>query len=108
MKRLLIVLIVIILLIGLAKTNWDPFHRQRDFIVTQHDLNGKTIKCWAIRKGHLTTTDKRLAWTDPLTGAMVELSEQWDFAIVHQENFAEAAKILGVELEKIQNGKYVE
>lgn len=79
-----------------------------DWIVLQYGFDGTPINCWKLTNTAITNeqgTDG-IYWLDP-GGHLVHISGWYNRVQVHNNDFAGAAKSIGIELDRCTGGKYV-
>lgn len=79
-----------------------------DWIIVQISYDGTPINCWKLEDVSVTNESQSdgIAWKNS-DGNMMHIAGWYNWTQVYNDNFAAAAKSLGVELDKIQNGKYL-
>lgn len=80
-----------------------------DWIVVQYGYDGVPINCWKLVNASIANegSSDGIYWVDTQTGHLIHISGWYNRVQVTGGRFEEAAKLLGVELEKVKNGKYV-
>jgi hypothetical protein len=81
-----------------------------DWIVVQYDMN-MTPKCaWKLENVSIANEEGSdgIYWLDVSTGHLVHISGWYNRVQVTNNRFDEAAFLVGVDLNKIKNGKYEE
>ena len=79
-----------------------------DWIVVQYGYNGDPINCWKLENVAITNESGSdgIYWKESASGHLVHISGWYNRVQVKDGRFEEAAKLLGVELAKIGDGKY--
>jgi hypothetical protein len=79
-----------------------------DWIVVQYAANGDPINCWRLQNVSIAneTNSDGVYWKEG-SGHLVHISGWYNRVQVDGGRFEEAARLLGVELSKITNGKYL-
>lgn len=79
-----------------------------DWIVVQYAYNGDPINCWKLQNVSITNEEHSdgIYWKEG-SGHLVHISGWYNRVQVDGGRYDEAAKLLGVEVPKITNGKYV-
>ena len=74
----------------------------------QYGANGDPINCWKLMNVSITNEQSSdgIYWKEG-SGHLVHISGWYNRVQVNGGRYEEAAKLLGVELPKITNGKYV-
>jgi hypothetical protein len=78
-----------------------------DWIVLQYGFDGTPINCWKLTNTGITNeqgTDG-IYWQDP-AGHLVHISGWYNRVQVNNNDFAGAAKSIGIELDRCTGGKY--
>lgn len=78
-----------------------------DWVIAQYGFDGKPINCWNLRNVAISSHSDGIYWQDSGTGNLIHISGWYSRVQVSGNNHEAAAKVLGVELSKCQNGKYV-
>ena len=78
-----------------------------DWIVVQYDMNCQPKMAWLLRGTGITNEgySDGIYWYDP-AGHLIHISGWYNRIQVKGEQFEAAAKLLGVDVNLIQNGKY--
>lgn len=81
-----------------------------DWIVLQYDFSGKPINCWKLSNTSITNEQSSdgIYWLDNSTKNLVHISGWYNRVQVERGAWKEAAKSIGVNLDKCKNGKYLE
>jgi hypothetical protein len=78
-----------------------------NWIIVQYDYKGNPINCWKLQ--NVSVSNERnsdgIYWKDS-SGHLVHISGWYNRIQVEGDRYEEAAKLVGVELSKITNGKY--
>jgi hypothetical protein len=79
-----------------------------DWIVVQYDMNMIPKCAWKLENVSIANEDGSdgVYWLDASTGHLVHISGWYNRVQVTSNRFDEAATLVGVELDKIKNGKY--
>jgi hypothetical protein len=79
-----------------------------DWIVVQYTMEGKPFNCWKLEGVSISNEAQSdgIYWKDTATGHLVHISGWYNRVQVSNSRYEEAAELLGVELDLIQNGKY--
>lgn len=78
-----------------------------DWIVVQYGLDGKPFNCWKLESTSIANESGSdgIYWKEP-SGHLVHISGWYNRVQVRGKQFDDAAKLLGVDVDRIQNGKY--
>lgn len=81
-----------------------------DWIVVQYKCDGSPINAWKLKNVSITNESNSdgIYWVDDSTGHLVHISGWYNRVQVQGGRYEEAAKLLGVEISKVTNGKYTE
>lgn len=114
MLRKIIAVVLLFSCVGCAgiQRSCSSFSAQNfgsNWIVVQYGYNGDPINCWKLENVSVANEDGSdgIYWKDSITGHLVHISGWYNRVQVEGGRFEEAAKLLGVELSKIANGKYI-
>jgi hypothetical protein len=80
-----------------------------DWIVVQYDYKGDPFNCWKLKNASIANESNSdgIYWKDTTSGHLVHVSGWYNRVQVEGGRYDEAAKLIGVELSKITNGKYI-
>lgn len=80
-----------------------------DWIVVQYDLKGKPINCWKLPNTSITNEQGSdgIYWLDSNTDNLVHISGWYNRVQVSRGQYDDAAKSLGIELSRCEDGKYL-
>lgn len=80
-----------------------------DWIVVQYNAGGDPINCWKLQSVSITNeaNSDGVYWREG-SGHLIHISGWYNRVQVSDGRYEEAAKLLGVELSRITNGKYKE
>ena len=113
MKRGVISFLILITLAGCAGFNrgcssWSAGTFGSNWIVVQYDYQGDPINCWKLQNTSIANEGNSdgVYWKDSESGHLVHISGWYNRVQVDGGRYEEAAKLLGVELSLITNGKY--
>lgn len=113
MKRRIIVFLMVLTLTGCAGfyrgcASFNAGAFGSNWIVVQYDYKGDPINCWKLENTSIANEDGSdgVYWKDSSSGHLVHISGWYNRVQVEGGRYDEAAKLLGVELSKIANGKY--
>jgi len=78
-----------------------------DWIVVQYGMDGSPIAAWKLTNVSIAneTSSDGIYWKEG-SGHLVHISGWYNRVQVANSDYASASKLLGIELNKIQNGKY--
>lgn len=113
MKKIVVVLMVLMLAgcAGVQRgcSSWWAESVGSDWVVVQYGYNGDPINCWKLQNVSITNEggSDGIYWKDGATGHLVHISGWYNRVQVAGGRYDEAAKLLGVEINKIKNGKYI-
>jgi hypothetical protein len=79
-----------------------------DWVIVQYDYQGQPINAWKLVGVSVANEDASdgIYWKDNATGHLVHISGWYSRVQVSGGDFDGAARLLGVELSKVHNGKY--
>lgn len=79
-----------------------------DWIVVQQNSLGVPMYCWKLPNTSVSNESQTdgIYWLDANTGHLVHISGWYDRVQVSRQNWAGAAKLLGVDTNKCEDGKY--
>lgn len=83
-------------------------HLGSDWIIVQYAVDGHPFAAWKLVKTSVSNEKNSdgIYWADEQTGHLVHISGWYNRVQVQNGRFDEAAKLLGVDLNQIGNGKY--
>lgn len=113
MKRRIVTFMLLLSLTGCAgmarscSSEWAE-NVGADWIVVQLAANGDVINCWKLQNVSITNESQSdgIYWKDNTTSHLVHISGWYNRVQVKSGRYEEAAKLLGVDLAKITNGRY--
>jgi hypothetical protein len=78
-----------------------------DWIVAQYGYNGVPFNVWRLQNVSVSNEENSdgIYWKDE-SGHLVHISGWYNRVQVHNGRYEEAAKLLGVDISQINNGKY--
>lgn len=115
MKRRIVIFLMLLMLAGCAgmQRSCSSFWAENAgadwvVVVVQYAANGDPFNCWKLQNVSITNEPHSdgIYWKEG-SGHLVHISGWYDRVQVSGGRYDEAAKLLGVELAKITNGKYV-
>lgn len=113
MKRHIVVFLTLLMLTGCAGmqrgcSSFWATQAGADWIIVQYGFNGDPINCWKLQNVSVSNEQSSdgIYWKEG-SGHLVHISGWYNRIQVDGGRYEEAAKLLGVELPKITNGKYV-
>lgn len=80
-----------------------------DWIVVQYDMNLEPKCAWKLKNVSIANEQQSdgIYWVDSKTGHLIHISGWYNRVQVVNGLYEEAAGLLGIELSKVQNGKYL-
>jgi hypothetical protein len=113
MKRRIAVFLMFLMLTGCAGVQrgcssiWAT-QAGADWIVVQYGYNGDPINCWKLQNVSITNENSSdgIYWKEG-SGHLVHIAGWYNRVQVSNGRYDEAAKLLGVDLSKIANGRYL-
>jgi hypothetical protein len=112
-RRIVITAMLLILLSGCAgmRRGCSSFWATQagaDWIVVQYDFNMDPKCCWKLQDVSISNEPQSdgIYWKDSTTGHLVHVSGWYNRVQVEGGRYDEAAKLLGVDVSKITNGRY--
>ncbi|MDE2437839.1 MAG: hypothetical protein KGN01_00370 [Patescibacteria group bacterium] len=90
-------------------SSWWAETAGSDWIIVQYDYQMQPKCAWKLNGVSVTneTHSDGIYWKDSVTGHLIHISGWYNRVQVANGRFDEAAKLLGVDINSIQNGKYV-
>ena len=114
MMRRIVIILVLVMLTGCAgmQRSCSSFWATQagaDWIVVQYDFNMDPKCVWRLQNVSISNEQSSdgIYWKDTATGHLVHISGWYNRVQVDGGRYEEAAKLLGVDLAKINNGRYV-
>ena len=91
-------------------SDWGATTFGADWIVVQYDLNMNPKLCWKLENKSVAneTSSDGIYWNNGLYGDLIHVSGHYNFVQVENNNFAGAAKALGVTANNCVGGRYIE
>jgi hypothetical protein len=89
-------------------TSWTARNIGSDWVVVQYDYNMNPKMCWKLSNVSVANEadSDGIHWYDSNTSAMRHIGGWYNYAQVHSMNFADAARRLGVDSAKCEDGVY--
>ena len=113
MKRTLTILSTALLLTACAGLNrgcssWQAQSFGSDWIVVQYKQDGTAFNCWKLRNESVSNEhgSDGIYWKDTASGHLVHISGWYNRVQIVNGNYAEAARLIGVEDAKCGSGVY--
>lgn len=113
MKRRIFTILMLLTLTGCAgmQRSCSSFWATQagaDWIVVQYGFNGDPINCWKLTNVSISNEQGSdgIYWKEG-SGHLVHISGWYNRVQVNGGRFEEASRLLGVELPKITNGRYI-
>lgn len=80
-----------------------------DWIAVQYNATGEPINCWQLPNTSVDNESQSdgIYWLDKNTGNLVHISGWYNRVQVNDRRWEEAAKSLGVDLNRCKDGKYL-
>ncbi len=80
-----------------------------DWVVAQYRADGTPFNCWALKNTSIANEEHSdgVYWLDSSNGHLVHLSGWYNRVQVSGNDYASAAKLVGVEYSLCKNGRYV-
>lgn len=93
---------------GCASCNAGAFGS--DWIVVQYKMDGTPINCWRLHDTSVSNEQQTdgIYWLDPESNHLVHISGWYNRVQIKNANFESAAKLIGIDLNKCQNGRYTD
>jgi hypothetical protein len=89
-------------------SSWNAQAFGSNWVVVQYDMT-LTPKCaWVLHNTSISNEDGSdgIYWLDSETGHLIHISGWYNRVQVTGNRFKQAAKLVGVDLQYVQNGKY--
>ncbi len=89
-------------------SSWWATNAGADWIIVQYAANGDPINCWKLNNTSVTNEGNSdgIYWEETNSGHLVHISGWYNRVQVKNGEFEEAAKLLGIDVHLIKNGKY--
>ncbi len=93
--------------LGRGCSSWQANNFGSDWIIVQYKFDGTPINCWKLNDVSVTneTNSDGIYWKDE-SGHLVHISGWYNRVQVQGGRYEEAAKLVGVDINLIGNGKY--
>lgn len=113
MKRIIVASLMLLMLTGCAGlgrgcSSWKARQFGGDWIVVQYDFKGDPFNCWKLEDTSIINeaASDGIYWKDGESKHLVHISGWYNRVQVFNGRYGEAAKLLGIELSRITNGRY--
>lgn len=89
-------------------SNWNAESFGSDWVVVQFNMEGHAFNCWKLRNVSITNEhgSDGIYWQDTKSGHLVHISGWYNRVQVTGGDYLEAARLVGVDVNKCGNGKY--
>ena len=89
-------------------SSWRAGSFGADWIVVQLRADGTPVNCWQLRNTSIDNESQSdgIYWLDPHHRHLVHISGWYNRVQVSNGDFAQAAGLLGVELDRCEDGRY--
>jgi len=89
-------------------SSWSAESFGSDWIVVQYDMYLAPKACWKLNDVSITNeaSSDGIYWVDSQTGHLIHISGWYDRVQVFGGRFEEAAKLVNVDIDLVQNGAY--
>ena len=115
MKKMIFMVLATITMIGCAGfyRGCSVFNAESfgsDWVVVQYSCDGDPINAWTLNNVSLVNEGNSdgIYWKDTNTGHLIHISGWYNRVQVVGGNFREGANAIGINLDKVHNGKYLE
>lgn len=91
---------------GCAASNAENFGA--NWVITQFDMNGHVFNCWKLTNVSVTNEESSdgIYWAEGTLGHLVHVSGWYNRVQVSGNDYASAARLIGVDINACDNGHY--